>query len=88
MEQNESVGPVIPSNIINTDDITVTVLCMQLLDASLRLLPVSELIESLQSLLARTEDNVSQYSWCLRPSSLPASDPATNTAIIRISPQR
>ena len=45
-----------------TDDTTVNVLCMRLLDASLRLLPISELIESLQSLLARTEDNVSNYS--------------------------
>lgn len=47
---------------INADYTLVHVLCMQLLDASLRLLPISELIESLQSLLARTEDNVSKHS--------------------------
>lgn len=62
MEQNVSVAPMIHPNIINTDDTTVNVLCMQLLDASLILLPISELIESLQSLLARTEDNVSNCS--------------------------
>ena len=36
---------------------------MKLLDASLRLTPISPLTECLQSLLARTEDNVSQYSY-------------------------
>ena len=53
------VAPMIDSNITNTDDTTVNVLCMQLLDASLRLLPMPELTESLQSLLARVEANVS-----------------------------
>lgn len=54
------VAQAIHSNIINTDDSIVNVLCMQLLDASLRLLPISELIESIQILLARTENNVSR----------------------------
>lgn len=46
---------------INADHAIVHVPCMELLDASLRLLPISQLTESLQSLLARTEDNVSKY---------------------------
>ncbi|CAD6593091.1 MAG: snoRNA-binding rRNA-processing protein utp10 [Alectoria sarmentosa] len=37
---------------------TLNVLCMQLLDASLGMLPISELIESLLSVFARTEDNI------------------------------
>lgn len=49
------------SDITNTDDTIVNVLCMQLLDASLRLLPMPEMTESLQSLLARVEANVSGY---------------------------
>lgn len=40
-------------------DAIVNVPCMQLLDASLKLIPISQLIESLQGLLARTEGNVS-----------------------------
>ena len=49
----------IHSNITNTDDTTVGLLCMQLLDASLSLLPMPELTESIQNLLARVEANVS-----------------------------
>ena len=44
---------------------------MELLDASMRLLPMSKLIESLQSLLARTDNNVSKYSQYSRLCSLP-----------------
>lgn len=43
-----------------TGNETLNLLCMQLLDASLKLLPISELIESLQTLLARTKDNIRQ----------------------------
>lgn len=57
-----SVAQMICSNFINANDKVVNLLCMQLLDASLKLLPISELIESLQTLLARTKDNVSKYS--------------------------
>ena len=45
---------------MNADKATVTVPCMQLLDASLRLIPISALIESLKNLLARTDDHVSE----------------------------
>ena len=48
----------IPSILIKTDDMIVNVLCMQLLDAIHRLVPMSEFVESLKSLLARTEDYV------------------------------
>lgn len=57
-----SVAHMIYSNIVHADDTIVNVLCMQLLDASLGLLPISELIESLLSVFARTEDNVSKQS--------------------------
>lgn len=43
-------------------DETVNIPCMQLLDASLRLLPMSQLVDSLQRLLARTEDNIRQQA--------------------------
>lgn len=56
-----SVARMIHSNFFNTDDTIVIVKCMQLLDASLRLLPISELVESLQSLFARADYNVSKY---------------------------
>ena len=49
------------SKTIKADEAIVNVPCMQLLDASLRLMPMSQLLESLQILLARTEDNVSEY---------------------------
>lgn len=56
-------------NIINIDDPIVNALCMQLLDACLRLPPVSEFIESLQNLFTRAEDSVSKYAWYLGPTS-------------------
>ena len=46
---------------MNAESAIVNLPCMRLLDASLRLLPISQLIDSLQSLLAKTEDNVSRY---------------------------
>ena len=54
------VAQIVYSSTINTDDAIVNVPCMQLLDASLRLIPVPQLIESLQILLARPENNVSE----------------------------
>ncbi len=57
-----SVAHIVYSIIIDADDAIVRMPCMQLLDASLRTLPMSQLIESLQGLLARTEDNVSKHS--------------------------
>ena len=57
-----SVTQLIYSETMNADGTIVNLLCMQLLDASLRLLPISELVENLQSLLARGEDNVSECS--------------------------
>lgn len=59
------VALMIYSNFTNTDDTIVNVLCMQLLDASLRLLPMPELTESLQILLAHVEANVSEHSQYL-----------------------
>lgn len=56
-----SVAYMIHPNIINIDDPIVNAQCMQLLEASLSLPPMSELIESLQKLLTRAEDNVSEY---------------------------
>ena len=85
---NHVSGQMIYSKSINADYTLVHVLCMQLLDASLKLLPISELIESLQSLLARTEDSVSKYSLYQRRFRLPAPDPPTSTSIIQISSQR
>ena len=57
-----SVAPLVRSNTINADNAIVETPCMQLVDASFRLLPVSQLIETLQDLLARTEGNVSEHS--------------------------
>lgn len=61
-----SVARLIRSTISVADNTIVNVACMQLLDASLRLLPMSELIESLSSLLGRADDNVSEKSQCSR----------------------
>ena len=57
-----SVAWRVHSKTTNADEATVNAPCMQLLDASLGLIPISALIESLQSLLARTDDHVSECS--------------------------
>ena len=86
--QSSLVNRQIPSLYTSANNTAVDVLCMQVLDASLGLISMPEMIGSLEHLLKQTENNVSNYTHRPGVHSLHASDPSASTSITATSSHR